>query len=123
MTARSEKRARAERSGRLAEALAAWAYRLRGFEIRDRRFKAAGGEIDLVARKGPLLVFVEVKRRAAIDDALFAVTTRNRRRMEQAVKSWLARHPRLAQSDVRFDIAAVAGWKVKIAEAAWREGQ
>lgn len=123
MRERSDKRVRAERSGRLAETLAAWAYRLRGFEIMDRRFKAAGGEVDLVARKGPLLVFIEVKRRAAVDDALFAVTYRNRRRMEQAVKSWLARHPRLAQSDIRFDIAAVAGWKVKIAAAAWREGQ
>lgn len=123
MKARPDKRARAERSGRRAEALAAWAYRLKGFEIMDRRFKAAGGELDLVARKGPLLVFVEVKRRAAADDALFAVTYKNRRRIEQAVKSWLARHPRLAQSDVRFDIAAVTGWKVEIAAAAWREGQ
>lgn len=118
-----EKRSRAERSGRFAETLAAFAYRLRGFEILDRRFRAAGGEIDLVARKRTLLVFVEVKRRADIDSALFAVTYKNRRRMEQAVKSWFARHPRLAQSDVRFDIAAVAGWRVKIAESAWREGQ
>lgn len=123
MTAPAGKRVRAERSGRLAETLAAWAYRFRGFEILDRRFKAAGGEIDLVARKGALLVFVEVKRRAEIDAALFAVTYKNRRRLEQAVRSWLAKHPRLAQSDMRYDIAAVAGWRVKIAEAAWREGQ
>jgi putative endonuclease len=123
VTERSGKRIRAERSGRLAETLAAWAYRLKGFEIMDRRFRAAGGEIDLVARKASLLVFVEVKRRAAVDDAISAVTYKNRRRMEAAVRSWLARHPRLALSDVRFDIAAVAGWKVKIAEAAWREGQ
>lgn len=119
----SEKRARAERSGRRAETLAAWTYRFKGFEIVDRRFKAAGGEIDLVARKGALLVFVEVKRRAGIDDALFAVTFKNRRRMEQAVKSWLAKHPKLAQSDIRYDIAAVAGWEVKIAAGAWRDGQ
>ncbi len=119
----SGKRARAERSGRRAETLAAWAYRFRGFEIIDRRFKAAGGEIDLVARKGALLVFIEVKRRAAIDAALFAVTPRNRRRMEQAVRSWLARHPKFAGADIRYDIAAVAGWRVKIAESAWRDGQ
>ncbi len=123
MTAPSEKRLRAERRGRFAETLAGLAYRIRGFEILDRRFRAAGGEIDLVARKGPLLVFVEVKRRADIDAAIFAVTYRNRRRMESAVRSWLARHPRLAQADVRFDIAAVAGWKVEISEAAWREGE
>ena len=123
MNAADEKRVRAERAGRLAEGLAAWAYRLRGYEIMDRRFRAAGGEVDLVARKGPLLVFVEVKRRAEIEKALFAVTVRNRRRMEQAVRSWIARHPRLASLDVRYDIAAVAGFRVEIAQSAWRDGQ
>lgn len=123
MTAPSPKRIRAERSGRLAEALAAWAYRLRGFQILGRRFKAAGGEIDIVARKGGLLVFVEVKRRADVDAALYAVTYKNRRRLEQAVKVWLSRNPRQAGLDIRYDIAAVAGWRVEIAESAWRDGQ
>lgn len=123
MTDAADKRVRAERAGRRAETLAAFAYRLKGFEILDRRFRAAGGEIDLVARKGPLLVFAEVKRRADVDAAIFAVTFRNRRRMEAAVKSWLARHPRLARSDVRYDIAAVTGWRVEIAAGAWREGE
>jgi putative endonuclease len=123
MTASSEKRIRAERSGRRAETLAAFAYRLRGFEILDRRFKAAGGEIDLVARRGTLLVFAEVKRRAEVDAALSAVTYKNRRRMEAAVRSWLARHPKLSRSDVRYDIAAVAGLRVEIAAGAWRDGE
>ncbi len=123
MRAPSKSRVRAERSGRAAETLAAWVYRLRGYEIIDRRFRAAGGEIDLVARKAGLLVFVEVKRRADIDAAIFAVTFKNRRRMERAVKSWLGRNPRLSMSDIRYDIAAVAGWRVKIAADAWREGQ
>jgi len=123
VSASSEKRARAEQAGRAAETLAAWAYRFRGFEIIDRRFKAPGGEIDVVARKGGLVVFVEVKRRATFDAAVFAVTPATRRRLEQAVKSWLARHPRFSRADIRYDIAAVAGWRVEIAESAWREGQ
>lgn len=123
MSASSEKRVRAEQAGRAAETLAAWAYRFRGFEILDRRFRAAGGEIDLVARKGGLLVFAEVKRRATVDAAVFAVTSTNRRRLERAVKSWLARNPRFSRADIRYDIAAVAGWRVEIAESAWREGQ
>lgn len=123
MTAPSSKRVRAERSGRLAETLAAWAYRLRGFEILSRRFEAPGGEIDLVARKGALIAFVEVKRRTDLNAALFAVTYRNRRRVEAAARSWFARHPRLAGADVRFDIAAVTGWRVHIEADAWREGQ
>ncbi len=119
----SPKRVRAEQSGRLAERLAEIAYRLRGFDILDRRFKAAGGEIDLVARKGALLVFIEVKRRAAIDAAIFAVTATNRRRLEQAGRSWVSRHPVFARADLRYDIAAVAGWRVEIIADAWREGR
>lgn len=123
VSANAARRARAERAGRAAETLAAWAYRLRGYEILDRRFQAAGGEIDLVARKGALVAFIEVKRRAEIDAAIAAVTYKNRRRMEQAVRSWIARHPQFARSDIRFDIAAVAGWRVEISAGAWREGQ
>ncbi|MGH6946896.1 MAG: YraN family protein, partial [Kiloniellales bacterium] len=56
----------AERRGRFAETLAAWRLRLAGFQIVARRVKFAGGEIDLVARRRRLLVFVEVKARASL---------------------------------------------------------
>ena len=66
-------RQRRDRAGRLAEAAAAWHLRLRGYRILARRFATPVGEIDLVARRGGRLVFVEVKRRARVVDAVAAL--------------------------------------------------
>lgn len=114
------RRRRAEKRGRLAEHLAAAAYFLRGYQILERRFRAPGGEIDLIARKGRLLAFVEVKLRASADDAVLAVTPASRRRFEAAAASFLARRPQLAGFMVRYDIAAVTGWSVRLLRDAWR---
>jgi hypothetical protein len=59
----SEKRRRADRAGRLAETLCALSLRLRGYRILDRRFRTPVGELDIVARRGRALVFVEVNAR------------------------------------------------------------
>lgn len=112
----------AERGGRRAEWLAALAFALAGFSVLDRRFKAAGGEIDIVARRGGLLVFAEVKARPSLDEAVFAVTPRNRRRVEAAGRAYLARRPRLAVCAIRYDVVAVSGWAVRRIAGAWREG-
>lgn len=114
-------RIRAEREGRRAEWLASAWLALRGFQILARRFKAAGGEIDLVARRARLLVFVEVKARPRLDDAVFAVTTRARRRVEAAGRIFLSRHPGLVDLGLRYDIIAVAGWRLRHVPDAWRE--
>ncbi len=53
----------AERHGRRAEFLSAWLLRLKGFRIIARHWKCSSGEIDIIARRGRLLVFVEVKAR------------------------------------------------------------
>lgn len=110
----------AEKSGRRAERLAEVAYLLRGYQILARRFRAPGGEIDLVARKGRLLAFVEVKRRADLDAAIFAVAPRNRARLERAAASFLSLRPHLGAFAVRYDVAAVAGWRVRLVRDAWR---
>jgi putative endonuclease len=58
------KRQSAERGGRRAESLAAWWLRLKGWRILARRVRTPVGEIDLVARRGRTIAFVEVKARA-----------------------------------------------------------
>lgn len=68
------KREAAEARGRRAEALAAWWLRAKGYMILSRRVRLAVGEIDLVARKGDVIVFIEVKERATLDDAPGCVT-------------------------------------------------
>lgn len=107
--------------GRRAERLAAFWLALRGFQILGRRFRAAGGEIDIVARRGGLLVLVEVKARPTLDEAVLAVTQRTRRRVEAAGRIFVARKPRLATFARRYDIIAVAGWRLRHIPDAWRE--
>ncbi len=121
MTARrQEARRRAERRGRIAERVAEAHYLLRGYQTLHRRFRSAGGEIDLVMRRGDTLAFVEVKTRQTLDDAVFAVTPKARRRIESAARQFIAQSPAYAAYAVRYDILAVAGLSVRRLEDAWR---
>ena len=101
-------RVAAERRGRRAEWLALAALMLRGYRPLARRFRNPAGEIDLVMRRGRLLVFVEVKAREDLDTAAQAVTTRQRRRMVAGAQAWLALNPRFAGYSMRFDAVLVA---------------
>lgn len=80
----------------------------KGFRIVARRFRSPAGEIDIVAKPGPLLIFVEVKARARLDDAAWSVTERQKRRIASAASAWLADHPDDATCDMRFDAVLVA---------------
>ncbi len=91
--ARSEARRAAYRLGHRAEWIALLALMLRGYVPVARRVSLAGGEIDLIVRRGGTLVFVEVKARARIDAAREAIGAVKRRRFSKAVRAWVARHP------------------------------
>lgn len=97
-----------ERAGRLAEAATAVWYACLGFRPLARRFRTPRGEIDLVARRGRLLVFVEVKLRADQTAAAEAVSPRGRRRIVEAARWWLAKHPAHARYTMRFDVVTWA---------------
>src|SRR4051794_26722660 len=73
-----------------------------------RRFRSPAGEIDIVARRRHLLVFVEVKARDNLDDAAWSVTARQRARIVGAAEAWLADHPDKSVRDIRFDAMLVA---------------
>lgn len=93
----------AYRRGRVAEVVAAGVLVAKGFKILARRFKCASGEIDLIARRGQLVVFVEVKTRASLDDAAYAITQPQQRRIVNAAREWLAVSPFAQELDLRFD--------------------
>jgi len=80
----------------------------KGYRIAARRWKTPFGEIDIVARKGRSLVFVEVKARERTDDAAAAITDRTKRRIIAAAELWLASHPDAAERQIRFDVVLVA---------------
>ena len=105
------KRRRAERGGRRAERLAAWWLRLHGWRILATRARTAVGEIDLVARRGRVLIFVEVKSRASREQADWALDDYRLRRVTRAAEALLPRYMR--PGDVRrIDAMLIVPWRL-----------
>ena len=96
----------AEQRGRGAETLACWYLRLRGWHILARRIRARGGEVDIVARRGRTLAFVEVKARATTEAAAFALDEWRLRRVAAAAAQLTPRFMRDGD-DVRIDVIFV----------------
>ena len=94
--------------GLSAETRAAALLIAKGYRIVARRFRSRVGEIDIVARRRRTLIFVEVKARERLDDAAEAVIVRQQRRIIAAAEIWLAAHPDLGDTDIRFDVVLVA---------------
>jgi putative endonuclease len=105
---RNSARLRAETFGRRGEALAAWYLRSKFYRIVARRLKTPLGEIDLIASRAGVIVFVEVKARQHREDELDALLHVNRRRLVGAAQYYLMRNPRLAEQPMRFDVIFLA---------------
>src|SRR6476660_8483538 len=95
-----------------AESRAAAFLIAKGFRILARRWRSPVGEIDIVARRRSLLVFVEVKARERLDDAAWSVTDRQRLRIAAAAEAWLARNGDDRIRDIRFDAMLVAPGRI-----------
>ena len=92
----------AERDGRRAERLAAWWLRLKGWRILAVRSKTPVGEVDLIARRGRILAFIEVKARSSETEAGFALDEWRLRRVARAAEALAPRYAR-AGDDIRID--------------------
>lgn len=88
------KRQRAEKGGRRAESLAALWLRLKGWRILGRRVRTPVGEIDLVARRGRTVIFVEVKARATAEASALALDEYRLRRVAAAAEAVAHRYAR-----------------------------
>src|SRR3984957_20218930 len=104
----SPERVAAFRTGISAEARAAAYLMAKGYRILAKRFRTPHGEIDLVARRRNVIAFVEVNARASLDEAAYAVTPRQQRRIIDAAQGWLVAHPEHAEFDLRFDAMLIA---------------
>ena len=96
------------RTGISAESRAAMLLVAKGFRILARRWKSAVGEIDIIARRRNLLIFVEVKARNTLDEAAWSVTERQQARIIAAAEAWLAQNPDPRIRDIRLDVMLVA---------------
>ncbi len=112
-------RAKREQQGRRAETLAAWYLRLKGWRIVAQRVKTPRGEVDIVARRGRVLAFVEVKWRARAEELGLAVDAYRLRRVAAAAEALAPRYQQ-AGDTLRIDVLLLAkGRWPQVIENAW----
>ena len=94
--------------GNVGEDLACEELERRGYAIIARRYRRRGGELDIIARDGKTMVFVEVKAREgrAFGEACEAVTPNKRRTITRLALDYLMRH-RLTECACRFDVVSI----------------
>ena len=94
--------------GQVAEVKALVALFVKGYRPLARRYSASGGEIDLIMKRGDTVVFVEVKTRGVMDDALGAISAQKRERFSRAARAWVTRNRWAAGKTLRADAVFVA---------------
>ncbi|MET0902793.1 MAG: YraN family protein [Acidimicrobiales bacterium] len=101
------------------ERAAAW-YRARGYEVIDRNWRCRAGELDLVARRGRILVFVEVKARRTdrFGTPAEAVTPTKQRRLRSLARHYLEATD-VGRCTLRFDVVSILGGRLEVIEAAF----
>lgn len=104
-------RREAEQRGRGAETLACWYLRLKGWRILARRARVRGGEVDIVARRGRTLAFVEVKARATEQAAAFSLDRNRLRRVATAAERLTPKYMRDGDA-VRIDALFIVPGKL-----------
>jgi putative endonuclease len=109
----------AEASGRRGERIAAWWLRLKGWRVLDSRVRTPAGEVDLVARRGNLIAFVEVKTRKTAAELDFAIDQRRLARVAAAAEVLMPRYAGPGD-DIRVDVILLApGTPPRHIENAW----
>ena len=98
------------RFGRLAELACAFCLVLKGYRIIARDVRTPVGEIDLIARRGRTVAFIEVKARRE-GSGIEVLTPHQRRRIVRAARAFLQYRPRLAACERRFDVILVRPWQ------------
>jgi putative endonuclease len=92
--------------GHGAEKRAAWWLRFKGYRVLAINWRSIAGEIDLIARRGATLAFIEVKQRADAEAAALALAPQQRARLARAAGLFMAQRPELADLTLRFDLMA-----------------
>jgi putative endonuclease len=111
MPEKASERRKAYRRGHMSEWLAALYLMTKGYRILARRYRTKAGEIDLVARRGALVIFVEVKARTGLLAAADAVSATAARRISAAGDIWLSRQADSGQLSTRVDLIAIMPWR------------
>lgn len=103
-------RHQAEKRGRRGEAIAAWWLRFHGWRIVGERVKTPRGEVDLIARRGNTIAFIEVKARTKAFDLTTAIDAYRLRRVAAAAEILLPKYGGFAEN-MQIDVILVAPWR------------
>lgn len=108
----AEMRARQKRyrRGRRAEWLAGLYLQLKGYRILARRYSSPVGEIDLIARRGHEVAFIEVKLRPTLEQAAYSLSHHQKRRICRAAGDWQMRQALSPADHYSFDVVLLAPW-------------
>jgi len=118
----TRKRRRAWRYGKRSEWLCLWLLRLKGYRILATNLRLTGGELDIIARRGKTVAFIEVKARRTLEDARGAIGARQQQRLIAAAHEYLGHRPALADCYGRFDALLLAPRKFPVhIRDAWRD--
>lgn len=111
----------AYRRGWVAENIAAWYLRFKGYKVLVRRYKTKVGEVDIIAARGGVLTAVEVKARKDADTGLLSVSGEQQQRVMRAMSHYMQRHKAYQDFDVRFDVIVVSRRRLpRHLMSAWR---
>lgn len=94
----------------MAENLAAMYLRCKGYHIVARRFRKPFGEIDIIARRNNVLVACEVKLRKHMEDALYAVSAKQKHRIKNALEAFVIESPEFSDYTLRVDVLLVTSF-------------
>lgn len=118
-TLRQKRGKQAWQRGWWAEWIACAYLMLKGYRLLERRYRTPLGEIDLIMRHGPQIVFIEVKNRPDINTAAYAIGFYQQQRLYRAALKYLMRYP--AMPSARFDVILITkGNRIKHIKNAWR---
>ncbi|MBL0848783.1 MAG: YraN family protein [Candidatus Liberibacter ctenarytainae] len=105
-------RRKAIRYGIFAEIFSAVFLLIKGWKIVEIRHRNRYGEIDIIAMRYDMVIFVEVKARKTIQDAINSVSDRSQKRIHAASEFWLSRQINGRRFSYRYDIIAVVPWRI-----------
>ena len=95
--------------GEFVAALLLW---IKGYRILKHRYKLSGGEIDIIAKRGNKIAFVEVKTRKNEEKCYIALTSRQLHRIRKVSQVFLKCNPKYLGCDLSYDVILVADWRL-----------
>ena len=100
------------KKGLRAELISKIWLQLQGYSIKEQRYKTPVGEIDLIAKKGRHIAFIEIKYRKTREEAAFAISDHQKKRINKAALFWLAKNSNLTYETLSFDVILIAPFRL-----------